>query len=374
LTSLVARRRLFLYLLALAAMESAQIAWGRPGPARLLGDALALALTLVLGEAVADAFSGAGAASWRRRARLGTFALYSVLAAGALSAAVAGAELAERASLAMGLVQLILFVTGDLLGLRPIVLANLLLLAVIAALAGGLPAAVAMIGTVGLLPFFLTYDRLASRLSTVSTLPDLSALARSAMRETARRVVPITLVLAGFLWWAPAAPLSPGASPGRTPLPSETREAYRLLTLLALLGGGLVMGVARLLRGRGEAAPLLVENPETLVVAEEDLEPERLDDARYGPGRGRVILAYLRFVARAMERGHEIGASLTPREIERRLPAPAPTLDLLTTAFMDARYGPDEPSADGIRWAETASRELQAAVRHSGRRKARRGT
>lgn len=371
MTSLLATRRLLLYLPTLLAMESAQIAWGRPGPARLLGDASALALTLVLGEAVADALSGAGAASWRRRARLGAFALYSILALGALTAATAGGELAGRASRALGLLQLMLFLVGEFLGLRPIVLANLLLLATLAAMAGGLSAAVAVLGTVALLPFFLTYDRLASGLSAATAARAVPSVARAAVRETARLVAPLTFLLAGALWWAPPAPLSSSASVGGTPLPSETRAAYRFLILLALLGGGLVMGVARLLRGGGEAAPVLVENPETLVVAEEDLEPERRDDARYGPGRGRVILAYLRFLARAKELGHEIGAALTPREIERRLPAPGPALARLTTAFMEARYGPEEPSADGIKSAESASRELQATVRRSGRRTAR---
>jgi hypothetical protein len=363
-TTLLAARRLALYLFSLLAMAGSEIAWGQASPGRLLRDAGFLALALVLGEAVADALSGLGAAAWRRKARLAALALYSILAFVALGAGTAGGELAAAAVSAMGLLQLVLFVVADFLGLRPAVLANLLLLVLLTGLAGGLPASIAAVGTVGLLPFYLALDRLASRLGALPSArppPQTTAVVGSVTRDTARLVAPIALLLAGYFVWAPPAPLASPTTRAAA-MSAEAPEAYRWLTVMALLGGGLVMALARLLRGRGEDATALVEDQETLVVAEEDLEPERQDDSRYGPGRGRVILAYVRFLSRARHLGHEIGLSLTPREIEGRLPAAAPPLALLTTAFMDARYGPDEPPPDGIRAAEAASRELQRTL------------
>jgi hypothetical protein len=101
------------------------------------------------------------------------------------------------------------------------------------------------------------------------------------------------------------------------------------------------------------------------VEAEEALEPDSFEDARYAPARGRVIRAYLRFLSRAREAGFRIEPSLTPREIQDRVRRPEDPIDRLTGLFMDARYGPDEPAAEAVRSAEAASRAacLQMRVR-----------
>ena len=85
-----------------------------------------------------------------------------------------------------------------------------------------------------------------------------------------------------------------------------------------------------------------------------------LDDSRYGASRGRVIRAYLTFLSRARDAGYEIAAHLTPGEIELRVRQPEGPLAELTGVFLDARYGPDEPSAEAVRIAESSTRTLTA--------------
>jgi hypothetical protein len=101
-----------------------------------------------------------------------------------------------------------------------------------------------------------------------------------------------------------------------------------------------------------------VELAESHVEAEEALEPDSFDDARYAPARGRVIRAYLRFLSRAREAGFRLEPHLTPREIQDRVRRPEDPIERLTGLFMDARYGPDEPGAETVRSAEAASRTV----------------
>jgi hypothetical protein len=102
---------------------------------------------------------------------------------------------------------------------------------------------------------------------------------------------------------------------------------------------------------------------ETHVEAEELLEPESFESARYAPARGRVVRAYLRFLARAREAGFRLERHLTPGEIQDRVRRPADPLAILTALFLDARYGPDEPSTDAVHRAETESRAVCAGLR-----------
>jgi hypothetical protein len=319
------------------------MAWRPPGLARLIGEAAGLALTPALGVAVADALSAVGAARLRRRARLVAFALHAVLLMGALAAAAAGGELAAQAAHALALVQLVLFVLGDLLGLRPAVRANLLALVIVAGLAGGVPAAAATFGALLVLPFLFALDRVIAGLAILPPRPPVQdrAVARAACQDAARMAAPTVLLFAIFIVVAPPPLRDPAmraaaqdGSGRASPVPVE---AYRWLVLMGLFGGGVVMGLARLLRGRGDSAPPLVDSPETLVAADEDLEPERPDESRYGPGRGRIILAYVRFLSRARALGHDLGGGLTACEIEGRLAGPQPPLGLLSRAFMVAR-------------------------------------
>jgi hypothetical protein len=124
-------------------------------------------------------------------------------------------------------------------------------------------------------------------------------------------------------------------------------------------GGGVVLGLARLFRG-GESGAVLLEDLETQVEAEELLEAPLLDESRYGAARGRVIRAYLTFLSRARDAGYEIAAHLTPGEIERRVGQPEAPLADLTGVFLDARYGPDDPSSEAVGIAERSARDLSA--------------
>src|SRR5260221_645331 len=161
---------------------------------------------------------------------------------------------------------------------------------------------------------------------------------------------------------------APGGVGGRG-APSETsagpvaveqvRRAYLWLFLLALGGGGAVLALARLYRG-GESGAALLEDLETRVEAEELLEEPPLDQSRYGAARGRVIRAYLTFLSRARDAGYEIAAHLTPGEIQLRVRQPEAPLADLTGVFLNARYGPDEPSNEAVRIAQRSTRDLSA--------------
>ena len=126
--------------------------------------------------------------------------------------------------------------------------------------------------------------------------------------------------------------------------------------------------------GRQRPDDTLMDNPETAVMAEEAIDSsDAADEGRYGTGRGRVIRAYVRLLARAREAGHKVEPFLTPREIAPRLRAPQAPLADLTFAFMDARYGPDDPTPDVVRSAERSADALMASFRRRLSPKARRG-
>jgi len=357
---LLVARRLTLYLLSLLTAASAHIAWVGPRPAFLFGLAVGLAFGVVLGELLADVLSGFGASGWRRRSRRFLFGGYAIVAFGALTLATADYRFAARATEALGLLHIALLLAGEFFGLRLAILANALALMVLAGLAGKFPAVLAVTGTVGLLPFCLTFDHLSRRLRALPSVP--AAVLTTEASETARIVLPILAVLVAYFCWAPPPPLAAPGFAGAAVTSAETREAYRWLTLVALAGGACLTMLVRLLRRGGGDSAMLVEDADTLVLAEESLGPEGLDEARYGPGRGRVIRAYVGFVAHARAAGFKLEAWLTPREIERRALAAGAALGRLTTAFMDARYGPDEPSDADIRAAEGAAREVKTAL------------
>jgi hypothetical protein len=115
--------------------------------------------------------------------------------------------------------------------------------------------------------------------------------------------------------------------------------------------------------GGGDESPALVELPDSHVLAEEVLEPTAPDDPRYAPARGRVIRAYLRFLAGAGQAGLRLERTLTPREIQDRVRQPEDPLRALTGLFMDARYGPDEPAPQAVLRAEAASRDVCSSLR-----------
>lgn len=361
-----AARRVSLYLVSLVAAASADLAWRPPSPLRVLVQATVLALAVLLGGPLAEALSSVGGAGARRRARLVVFLLVPLPSLFALLTIWAAPRLAGEAAVVLVALQVGILLLADTLKLELLALANALVFVLGAAAGGGLPAAVALSGFLVLTGVFLALDHTARRLSLWPNLapPPLGLVLKDAVRLLAAPVLLLVLALSVLPEQAPAAAeegvgwLSASAAQR-----AEARRAYVWLVLVALAGAGVTMLSLRWFRGRGRDAPPLVEMAESHVEAEEVIEPPAFDDARYAPARGRVIRAYLRFLARAREAGFRLGTHLTPREIESRVRRPEGPLGFLTMLFMDARYGPDEPVAADVDRAEAASRAVCSSLR-----------
>jgi hypothetical protein len=125
----------------------------------------------------------------------------------------------------------------------------------------------------------------------------------------------------------------------------------------------------RWLRGRTSETPTLVELADGHVEAEELLDSTDLEEPRFTPPRGQIIRAYVRFLSRAREAGIRLGRHLTPREIQELVWRPEGALAALTSLFMDARYGPDEPTPEAVRRAEAAVGEVCSILRVRTRRR-----
>jgi len=363
LATLSAARLIALFLVSLVAASSADLAWSAPGVPRLLARAGTLGLALFLGRLLPDALSAVGAAGVRRRARLLAFVLVPLPSLLALAVAMAAPPLAARAASALALLQVTVLLLSEALGLELLALWSAFMLVLVAALGGGAPGAIALTGFLALTGVFFSLDHVIGRLTAWPSVPPpaLGLLLRDALRMVAAPVVLLGLALA-LLPSSPVVEL-PGGRSGTLAGP-ELRRAYLWLILVAMAGAGTMTLALRWLRGRGSDTPPLVEMTESHVLAEEILEPV-FDDVCYAAGRGRVIRAYLRFLARAREAGFRLEWHLTPREIQGRLGRVEDGLAALTGLFMDARYGPDEPAPEAIRRAEAASRAICAGLRPS---------
>ena len=358
---LAAARIVALYLLSLLAAAGADLAWRPPDVVRLAAHALTLGLAAGLGSWLPDSLSALGAARARARAR--QLALLFLPLPGLLSLAVVAAapQLAPRAVSALVFLQAAVLLLGEALGIDTLALWGALVLTLLAALAGGVPALVGLTGFLGLTAAFLSLDYAARRLAA---WPGVKAPpVRLVLTDALRVALPPVVLLALSILLLPA-PSAVALGVGRTPaLAPEVRRAYHWLALLALAGGGTVTLLMRWLGGGGSEPPPLVEPMESRVEAEEPLDPATLGEARYAPARGRVIRAYLRFLSHARHAGFRLERHLTPREIQDRVRRPEDPLSSLTDLFMDARYGPDEPDAEAVRGAEAASRAVCAHLR-----------
>jgi len=362
-----AARLLALYLLSLVAAASGDLAWRPPSLARLTGYAVALAAAVLLSGFLADLISPLAAAGPRRRLRLIALLALPLPSVVALLAATAVPALAPSAVASLAVLQAGVLLACEALALEIVALWGALVLTLLAAAGGGLPALVSLPGFLLLAGLFFGLDHAARRLQPWpgATPPPLGGVVRDALGELALPV----LLLGAALALLPSSSFS-GVSGGSGPaFEGEVRQAYRWLVLLAIVGGGTTLVVMRWLRGGGgDESPALVELPESHVLAEEPLEPPAADDPRYAPLRGRVIRAYLRFLARAGEAGLRLERHMTPREIQATVRQRDEGLGALTGHFMDARYGPDEPSLEVVLQAEAASRDVCARLRVRGRR------
>jgi hypothetical protein len=280
----------------------------------------------------------------------------------ALVTALYAPALAGRAVAGLALLQMLVLLLCETLSLELVALWGALVLTVIAAVGGGLPALVTLPGFLLCVCLFAALDHVAGRLAAWpgAPAPPLERVLVAALRAAALPVLLLALALV-FL----PAPASHALASGRGPdVEGEVQQAYRWLGVVALIGGGAMLLVMRWLRGdRGEEAATLVDLPESHVLAEELIEPPAADDPRYAPARGRIIRAYLRFLRSAGEAGLRVERHLTPREIEGRVRRPEAPLRSLTALFMDARYGPDEPPPDAVTRAEHASRDVCSELR-----------
>jgi hypothetical protein len=350
-----------LYLLSLVAVAGADLAWRPPSLARLAGYALGLSFVMVLGAALRDASSAWAAATQRRRARFFAFLLLPLPGFCALVAGLAAPALAERAAAGLAVLQLLVLVVCDALSLELVAVWGALVLTLLAAAGGGLAALVGLPAFLVLASLFFSLDHATKRLAAWPSVgaPALRLLLTNALRAVA---LPAVLLVAALVLLP--LPRVEGLAEGKGPaFTAEVQQAYRWLALLAVLGGATTIVVMRWLRGGGDEAQALVELPESHVLAEEILEPDAADDPRYAPARGRVIRAYLRFLARVGEAGLRLERHLTPREIEERVRQPADPLRTLTALFMDARYGPEEPTPEAVRRAEAAAHEAATGLR-----------
>jgi Domain of unknown function (DUF4129) len=367
---LVAARMAALYLLSLLAAAGADLAWQPPSLRRLASHAVGLGFAVGLGSLLPDALSGAASASLRARTRLAALLFLPLPGLVALAVAVAAPRLAGTAASALALLQVAVLLLADALALELLVLWGALVLTLLAALAGGLPALVGLTGFLVLSAAFFALDHVVRRLAAWPGTP-APALGRVLVDALQTVAAPAALLASALLVLPPPSPAAL-AGGGTAVLAPEVRRAYEWLMLVALAGGAAVTLLVRWLRGgESEAAPL-VEPAESRVEAEEALEPDAFEDARYAPARGRVIRAYLRFLSRAREAGFRLEPHLTPREIQDRVRRPEDPIDRLTRLFMDARYGPDEPGAEAVRSAEAASRAACAQVHARPRTRRRR--
>jgi hypothetical protein len=368
-SGVAAARIVTLYVLSFLAISSAQLAW-RPRVAGLVASAVLTGLAVFLGGVLAEALSGVASAGVRRRARL--LAVLFVPVASLLAAIVPWGVpvLGVQVAIGLALLQLVILLVAQTLGLEGLVLWGAFSLTLTAAAGGALVGGVAFVSLLALSGVFFAVDQVDTKLVRWpgAPAPPLARVLTDAFRLFAPPVVllGIALPLLGMLPWVTSPDTSTAAGGGVVSTP-EVQQAYRWLIVLALVGAASLVLAFRLLKGRGKDARPLIEMEETHVEAEEVLEAPERDDPRYAAARGRVIRAYVRFLTRARRGGLRLEPFLTPREIEGRVRRPEEPLEVLTGLFMDARYGPDEPGDESAHRAEAASRTVIESLRRRRR-------
>ena len=366
---ILAARSVALYALSLHASASALMAWTAGGAGMLALSAAVLALALIIGESSGGMAAAGLEATSRLRLRATVAAAYAGLVILALTAAVGTGEtrLLGQEALIFTVLQAALLLLVDLgrTHLGPV--ANALVLVVLASLRGGVVAAVAVVGGLALLGFFLALDHAAR---VLQAYPDGRAdLLGATLRRAAASLAPILVGLTILFVLSPPAPLPrvrfAAVAPG--PRDEEVAAAYRRLVVFGLAGSGLIFVVVRLLRrDRGARSPLEEALPLEHGIEEALAKPPPPVRPNYHGRRGRIVRAYVEVLARARDAGFRSRPSQTPRDIAAHLPAPSGPLGALTELFVGARYGPDEPSEEQAVAAERAGQAVTAGL---GRKK-----
>jgi len=360
-------RALVAYLLSLSAVAHAMLAWN-PEAARPAGLALyALVLALaVLGGGVAARFPAITGWAGGPRARAVVGLAYAGLIFVAPPLVAVEPRLAASQAAVFAALQPVSLLLAQLGHSPLLVVQNALVLVALASLRGGGIAAAAATGYVGLLGPFLAFDHCARTLAAFP--PGRGSLVRVALRRAMAITGPVVLTMAAIFVIAPPRPAA--RTEMEAPAPVATREiagAYQVLVSLGLLGGAGVYFVGRLVIRRRRSQPPLAEMVEPRPVAEEVLEPpRRAPHAEYPGRRGRIVRAYVSFLAQSARLASRRRPHQTPREFQAHLRGPAGPLGTLTELFMAARYGPDEPREEEAVSAERAAAAVVAALR-SGR-------
>lgn len=367
---ILAARSVALYALSLHAAASALMAWTGGGAGMLALAAAVLALALLVGESFGGMVDAGLEGPSRLRLRFTVAAGYAGLVILALAAAVGAGEarLLGQEALTFTVLQAAFLLLADLgrTHLGPV--ANALVLVVLASLGGGVVAAVAVVGGLALLGFFLALDHSARVLQAYPA--GRADLLGATLRRAAASLAPTIAGLTILFVLSPPAPLArirfPAAAPG--PRDEEVAAAYRRLVVFGLAGSGLIFVAVRLLRpGRGARSPLEEALPLEHGIEEALPEPPPLVRRDYHGRRGRIVRAYVDMLARARATGFPSRPSQTARDIAARLAAPSAPLDALTELFVGARYGPDEPSEEQAVAAERAGQVIRAGLGRKNR-------
>jgi hypothetical protein len=348
------------YVLSALSSGMALLAW-QTGVAGTVGTLAVLFAASAVAGPLAGAATASSSPGFRERARLlGLLAFAGLATVGMTAALAAGPDRMPRVVAAYAALQPLLVLFGDLARTQSVVAANALLLTLLTVAAGGPWAVAAVIGYLGVLPFLLAFDHAAHTLAAWPPPP--GPVAPAVFRATARLAGPIVLGLALYFVVAPAdLDLAARTAAGQDPDDAAAMvSVWRRLVLLGILGVGLLLPLVRLLRA-GTASPTAVVGPELLdgtVVNEEILPAPPSTGAVDASARGRVVASYLRVLRALVRRGFDRRASQTPQAIARRAAPVSAELQDLTALFMDARYGPAEPTEDEARRAEDQARTL----------------
>src|SRR5262245_11537734 len=364
---ILAARDLTLWAIAALATAHALLAWpALPVPAvggLCLLEALAVAAAAPMGTRLLAGLDAFG----RGRVRVLLGVAHAAVVMLLPVAAGAAPPLLPRAALLLAWLQVpTLLLSTSESGLVASLM-NATALVALTALHGGLPAASAVMCFVGSLAGLLVVDHWARMLAAYphTRAPGSGVVVRNAFKL----VLPVAMGTSLVFLVHPPRPAESVLVAVRQGIRAEPLgAAHRFLLLALLLGGGGILAVVRIFRHKSASAAPTTEALEVLTLSDETL-PIAPPEAAvpYTGARGRVLRAYLRFLAEAARRVVRRHPHETPREFARRVGEPARAVGTLSELFMVARYGAGEPSDTEAAAAEQAESEIRAAFRGRSR-------
>jgi hypothetical protein len=365
-------RLLALYLLSVAAVQGAALAW-RPGdlagPLGLLGPPLLLAAAAYAGAAAYERLAWIAERAGRGRLHAAGATLHSgVLLVALLGLLIRQRDAVEAALRWLSIAQpLLLLLAGFGRSYHGAVL-NAGALTILAGFGGGLPAAASVVAHVSLLAVFLVADHVARKLVEypVEDAPGPRLLLREAGLPALGAAAALSLFFALL-------PPEPYAAFAVRPPPVGTLRPEMLGRLLVQVTGIAVLtgvGFYLLLRWNASSAASGREDDFERVRARRRAEPSAADvssapEAPASGARGRIVRAYLGLLGFLARQGVRRRRGQTPSEFSVRL-GPSGEAVELTGLFIRARYGDAEPGEGGAEAAERAARALEERHRAGG--------